>query len=42
VLIDLRVAKDVLGEDFVVAHSDDAKPTDSELDADTTVTTPTS
>ncbi|GAA4624936.1 hypothetical protein GCM10023196_027120 [Actinoallomurus vinaceus] len=37
----LRVAKDVLGEDFVDAHSGDAKPTDSEPDADTTVTTPT-
>ncbi|MCO6003707.1 hypothetical protein NE236_01830 [Actinoallomurus purpureus] len=37
----LRVAKDVLGEDFVVAHSGDAEPTDSELDADTGATTPT-
>lgn len=36
----LRVAKDVLGEDFVVAHSGDAKPTESELDADTTGTFP--
>lgn len=37
----LRVAKDVLGEDFVVAHSGDAKPTDSEPDANTTMTTST-
>lgn len=36
----LRVAKDVLGEDFV-AHSGDAKPTDSELDAYTTGPFPT-
>ena len=37
----LRVAKEVLGEEFVLAHGGDAKPAESELDADTTVTTPT-
>jgi hypothetical protein len=37
----LRVAKDVLGEDFVAAHSGDDKPADSELGADTTAALPT-
>ena len=37
----LRVAKEVLGEDFVAAHGDDAEPTDSEPAADAPVTTPT-
>lgn len=36
----LRVAKAVLGEDFVVAHSGDAEPTDTVPDAEPTDTIP--